>query len=270
MRLFFLALGFMLLNEGEVQALEASALDGPQPETVNKTATTEDSENPQISLPIQNSESVEKTVVGQSSPLDGPVLKMTEPGEEIKNEPWSYAFTTSLGVPQPLSIGIVAKNIGLPKIDWFIEGGYFSFSFGEKKRTVSDYSIMLGARWHPFLNALYITGEVGYRDIGLSVDITGLQTGGTPIANTAEGKIDAIFLGLLVGGEFHITRRLALGMDLGIQYPFPLLHTGRVTIIANPGQSDGTDLSVDDQAAMKRISSIPLPQIALARFIWYL
>ena len=44
----------------------------------------------------------------------------------------------------------------------------------------------------------------------------------------------------------------------------------RMTILADPNSTDNTDLSVDDEAAMRRISALPIPQIALIRFIWYL
>jgi hypothetical protein len=188
--------------------------------------------------------------------------------KEILN-PW--AVTAAITVPQPLTIGIERKFDVENQLSAFLEGGWFKYSFGEgKSRSVKDYSIISGVRYRPFLNWLTLTGELGFRHIGVQVDISNLKMDGQSLANTATLGVNALFLGILVGGQWLISENVAVGFDVGLQMSVPLAHGGKVDIRQNPSQVDGSDLSVDDEEVMKRISSIPIPQIALARFVWYI
>lgn len=182
-----------------------------------------------------------------------------------------WAITSAITVPQPLTIGIQKKLDPFFPISVFLEGGWFKYSFGENKsRSVKDYSIITGVRFNPFYNWLTLTGEFGYRHIGVNVDISNLKMDGVSLANTAQLGVNTFFMGLLVGGQWFISENVALGFDVGLQFAVPFVHGGGVTIKQIPGQEDGSDLSVDDEEVMKRISGIPIPQIALLRAVFYL
>lgn len=182
--------------------------------------------------------------------------------------PALFAATAAIGLPQPLTLGIQVHSLTQPALDVFYEGGFFKFPLSSSTRSGSDYTFEAGLRYHPFLNWFYVGSELGFRHVGVNVDISNLKQDGVALANTATLSLGTFFAGILVGGEWRVTSRVALAFDLGIQ--IALIHTGGITINADPSQIDGTDNSVDDQRELKRISGLPLPQIAILRGIWYL
>jgi hypothetical protein len=213
--------------------------------------------------------------VAQAEPEKGEPVRELNPEilqfnqkPEIVN-PW--AITSAITVPQPITIGVERKLDAIDQLSVFFEGGWFKYSFGENKsRSVMDYTLVSGVRYHPFLNWLTLTGELGFRHIGVTVDISNLKMDGQSLANTAHMDVNALFAGILVGGQWFLSQRVAIGFDVGLQFSVPLAHGGAVDIIQSPDQVDGSDLTVDDEEAMKRISGIPIPQIALVRFVWYI
>jgi len=178
------------------------------------------------------------------------------------------AFTTAIAFPQPLTIGIQGHRENQPYLDAFYEGGFFKYPITAATRSFNDYSMAVGLRYHPFHNWFYTSAAIGFRHVGLSVDISNLKQDGVALANTATLSMGTFFVGLMVGGEWKFTQSFGLAFDLGMQ--LALLHTGGIQIKADPAQDDGTDLSVDDSKEMSRISGLPLPQIAIFRFIWYI
>ncbi len=185
-----------------------------------------------------------------------------------KHSPYQMGVTTALAFPQPLTIGIQAHREDARNLDAFFEAGFFKYPLKTSTRSGSDYSMVTGVRYHPFSNWFYTSGELGFRHIGISVDISNLKQDGVALANTATLSMGTFFFGALVGGQWEITPKLALAFDLGVQ--FALLHTGGITINADPSQNDGTDNSVDDKKELERISGLPLPQIAVFRLVWYI
>lgn len=179
-----------------------------------------------------------------------------------------YALTTAIAVPQPLTIGVQVHQDAVPSLDAFLEGGFFKYPLTSSSRSFSDYSFEAGLRYHPFQNWFYTTGEIGFRHIGVTVDISNLKQDGVALANSATLSLGTFFFGLLIGGEWDLSQNISFAFDLGMQ--FALIHTGGITIQADPSQDPGTDLSVEDAAEMKRISGLMLPQVALARLIFNL
>lgn len=181
---------------------------------------------------------------------------------------YEFAVTAAVAIPQPLTIGVQAHRTNQPNLDAFYEAGFFKYPLSSATRSGSDYTFEAGLRYHPFSNWFYVSGELGFRHIGLNVDISNLKQDGVALANTATLSVGTFFAGFLVGGEWRLGERFALAFDLGLQ--LALIHTGGITINADPSQTDGTDNSVDDQKELKRISGLPLPQIAVFRLIWYI
>jgi hypothetical protein len=107
---------------------------------------------------------------------------------------------------------------------------------------------------------------VGYRQIGITVDISNLKQDGVSLANSAALSLGTFYTALGIGYDWKVSEGFGLAFDLG--YQFALLHTGAIQI--NSIEDDGTDNSVDDAREMKRISGLPVPQIAVLRAIWYL
>lgn len=198
---------------------------------------------------------------------EGDVIEEVEPMTP-KPKKWITAFTTAVSLPQPLVIGIQTRRPDSPKFDAFFEGGFFKYPLTSSNRSVSEYGLQAGVRYHPFANWFYVTGELGFRHIGINVDISNLKQDGVALANTAQGSIGTFYTGVLVGGEWRIFTNFALAFDVG--YQFAIFHTGSITIVTDPSQDDGTDYSVDDSKEMKRISGLPIPQIALFRLVWYI
>jgi hypothetical protein len=178
------------------------------------------------------------------------------------------AVTVAIALPQPLTFGIQGHREDSKNIDIFFEGGFFKYPITSSDRSFSDYSFQAGVRYHPFRNWFYVTGELGFRELGVSVDISNLKQGGVALANTATLSDGTFFFGALIGGEWKMSTHLSLAFDLGIQ--IALLHTGSVEIHGDPSQDSGADLSVDDSEVLSRISGLPLPQIAILRVLWYL
>ncbi len=194
--------------------------------------------------------------------------EMPASAENTRTRNYEFAATASLGLPQPITIGVQAHRVEQPNLDAFYEAGFFKYPLSSSTRSFSDYTIQAGLRYHPFSNWFFTTGEIGFRHVGVNVDISNLKQDGVALANTATLSMGTLFFGALVGGEWKLSSHFALAFDLGIQ--IALIHTGGITINADPSQDDGTDNSVDDDKELKRISGLPLPQIAILRAVWYL
>ena len=178
------------------------------------------------------------------------------------------AFTTAVAFPQPLTLGIQAHRKDQPGLDVFYEAGFFKYPLTSATRSFSDYSMVVGARYHPFQNWFYTSAELGFRHIGITVDLSNLKQDGVALASSATLNMGTLFFGVLVGGEWKLSQSFGLAFDLGLQ--LALLHTGGIQIKADPTQDDGSNLSVDDSKEMSRISGLTVPQIAIFRFIWYI
>jgi hypothetical protein len=178
-----------------------------------------------------------------------------------------YSLTGAISVPQPITLGVQVGWDSVPRLQAFFEGGYFKYSLASG-RYISEYSFTTGVHYHPFGKAFYLGGSLGYRHLGLVADISSLKTDtGEVIASDATLALNTFFLGLVVGWEWKWSERLSFGMEIGAQ--LALLHGGNITILPNPG-STVTDLSVSYEQTTDRLSGFPLPQIALARFIYRL
>jgi len=219
------------------------------------------------------------TANAQLMPLPGPVTDvkpaLENKTEENKNESEEeerttvrHGIITAITVPQPLALGYEVIYPSIPELHFFAEGGYFVMPLSGHLKNASVWSIQAGARFFPFDNWFYLAGSLGFRQVGLGTDISNLQVNGVSLANTADLRLNAAILGLAVGGQWFLSPKVAFSFDLGVQLAIPLLHGGNTSIVQDT--PDGTDLSVDDADALYRITSIPLPQIALVRFIWYI
>ena len=182
--------------------------------------------------------------------------------------PTRHAITAGITVPQPLALGYEITYPDLPELHFFAEGGYFYLPLSGRVKKISVWSLEAGARYFPFDNWLYFSGALGFRQIGLGTDISSLKLDGVSLANNADLTLNAAIVGVSMGGQWFLSPKLAISAELGVQLPIPLLHGGHTSIVQDV--PDGTDLSVDDTDALYRITSIPLPQIALVRFIWYI
>jgi hypothetical protein len=178
-----------------------------------------------------------------------------------------YALTAAVEVPQPLTLGVEVSWDSLPQLQAFLEGGYFKYSLSSG-RDISEFGFMTGVHYHPCHNWFYVGGSIGYRHLGFVADISSLKSDtGQVIASNATLSLNALFLGLFVGGEWAWSERLSFSADLGAQ--FAMLHGGEINILPSPG-SPPYDLSVTYQQTTDRLSGFPLPQIALMRFIYKL
>ncbi len=181
---------------------------------------------------------------------------------------YRHAFSTGISVPQPLTLGWEMDDLSMPEVHFFAEGGYFFLPLSSRLKDVSIWSIQAGARYFPLHNWLYLSGALGFRHIGLGADISSLKMDGVSLANDANLSLNAAVANLCAGGQWFLSPNVALAAELGFQLPIPGLHGGSTTIIQDT--PDGTDLSVDDTDALRRITGMSLPQIALIRFIWYI
>jgi hypothetical protein len=178
--------------------------------------------------------------------------------------------TSAVTLPQPLLVGVRLRPEAAPDWESYFEGGWFRYGFGsgESSRTLSSTTVKGGVRYHPFSNAWFVSGELGFRHVNVSVDISNLKLDGVALAKTAELGLGTFFGGVSLGGEWLLTPGFGLGFDLGVQ--LALLHAGSITIHAAPDQEGLTDNTVSDKKVMERISGLPLPQIAVLRLVWYL
>ncbi len=189
-------------------------------------------------------------------------------GQEIQTQQFRQALTTGISVPQPLTVGWEMDSLAIPELHFFAEGGYFYLPLSSRLKNFSVWSVQAGARYFPFQNWVYFSGALGYRQLGLGADISNLKMDGVSLANQANLSLKAALLNLCAGGQWFLSPKVALSAEIGFQLPIPLLHGGSTSIIQD--QPDGTDLGVDDQDALERITGMLLPQIALVRFIWYI
>ncbi len=180
-----------------------------------------------------------------------------------------HAITAGITVPQPLMLGYewIDPEVS-SSIHFFAEGGYFKLPLSGKLKSFSIWSVEAGARFFPFENCWFLSGALGFRQIGLGTDISNLKLDGVSLANNADLTLNAAIFDLAVGGQWSLSPKVAISVQLGVQLPIPGLHGGSTSIVQDV--PDGTDLSVDDSDALSRITNIPIPEIALVRFIWYI
>jgi hypothetical protein len=220
-------------------------------------------------LEKKNQESAQTIPASETVPPTATATQTAEQTLPSRARKYTVAFTTAIAVPQPLTLGVQVQREGDPDLAVFYEAGFFKYPLTDATRSVSDYSMVAGVRYHPFHNWFYTSAEFGYRHIGVSVDISNLKQDGVALANSATLSLGTVFAGLLVGGEWKLSQNIGVALDLGMQ--IALLHTGGIEIHSDPTQdADPNDLTVDDSAEMGRISGLPLPQIAIFRFIWYI
>jgi hypothetical protein len=182
---------------------------------------------------------------------------------------FTFAFTTAIAFPQPLTIGVQVHSRDAPNFDVFYQAGFFRYPLGSSDRSFSDYSIEAGVRYHPFGNWFYTTAELGFRHVGVVVDLTNLKQDGVQLANSATLSLGTFYAGVLVGGEWKVSTHFSLAFDMGVE--IAIIHTGGLTIQADSTEDpDPNDLQVDDSLAMGRISGLPLPTIGLLRLIWWM
>jgi hypothetical protein len=182
--------------------------------------------------------------------------------------PSRWGLTAGISLPQPLTVGGEWIDSSWPELRYFFEGGYFSLPMSSRVNQIDIWSVQVGARYFPLQNWVYASGGLGFRHIGLGADISSLKMDGVSLANDANLSLNAVVANLCAGGQWQISKRFSLAAELGFQIPIPGLHGGSTTIVQE--EPDGTDLSVDDSDALKRVTGISIPQIALIRFIWYI
>jgi hypothetical protein len=209
--------------------------------------------------------------VGWSSVVEAqesPALDSSAEIFERGRDRHSWGLITSIGVPQPVVLGLEWTQAGVPQISYTGEVGWFAYGFGNQ-RNLSAWSVQGGIRYRPWNDWVQAGLSFGFRRIGFTANISGFEMDGEPLASSATMGLNTLYFGLLVGGQWHLSPRVSIGIDLGVQ--LSVFAWGGVDILADPATaSDGTDLSVDASDSMRRIASLPLPQIALLRFIWYL
>ena len=180
-----------------------------------------------------------------------------------------HAITTGIEVPQPLSIGYEITYPSLPMLHFFAEGGYFYMPLNGSLKKAVIWSVQGGARYFPFQSWWYLTGSLGFRQIELAANISNLQVNGVALANDADLFLNAMIVNTAVGGQWFLSKNVAISVELGVQLPVPGLHGG-VTSIVQTSTQNGLDLSTDSSNALEAITNNPIPQIALVRFIWYI
>lgn len=209
--------------------------------------------------------------------LLGPTVHAQEnaPGESLAGKEIAYeeltqkSVTLGITVPQPLSVGYELIYSWAPNFHFFAEGGYFKLPLSGRLKSISTWSVQAGTRFFPKVDGwLYVGGALGFRQIGLGTDISNLKLDGVSLANSADLTLNAVIVGVTVGGQWHLSEKLSFNVELGVQLPIPGLHGGNTQIVQDV--PDGTDLSVDDEDALERITNLPVPQIALFRLIWAL
>ncbi len=176
-----------------------------------------------------------------------------------------YSITSAITLPQPLSVGVTLSHPDFQNWKGFIEGGYFKYPISESSRSFSALSIQSGLRYFPFQDSgWYVFSSLGFRELGVKVDLSNLKSDGVSLASSARLKLRALFLGAGFGGIFELNSWLSLGFDVGVQ--LSLIGGGSVTIDPSAEADSQTDLSVEADQALARLSSLPVPTIGLLRF----
>lgn len=186
----------------------------------------------------------------------------------IGDDHFRLGIITAITVPQPLSIGLEAVPESNRDLSFFVEGGYFRLSFGNN-RILSNWTVMSGVRYHPFSDWFLIGLQFGFRHIGFNADISSYKSEGeAPLASSAGLSLNTVFFGLIVGGQWSLSKNVTLGVDLGAQ--LSPISWGNVGVNVDQNSADPTDPYVDASDSLGRISKLPIPQIALVRIIWYI
>lgn len=189
----------------------------------------------------------------------------------IESRSWTLEPEFAVNLPQPLIIGIRAHRPGETQLSWFADGGYFYFPIGGGSgRYFNAFSLQAGARYSPREGLPYFaSAALGYRSLGVTLDMSNYTIDGVAPANQAAVNLYTLHAQLAVGAEWKISRRLALGFDLGVQ--IPVLGWGGMNLLntaTGENSSNSATLAVDGSTAIGRWARLILPQATLIRLTW--
>jgi hypothetical protein len=191
--------------------------------------------------------------------------------ESIKLSP-----EASLGFPQGIQAGTEAfcENDSFycsKKLKFFAHMGFFRYPLVGGERYFRAFNFEIGSRIFPFQFPLYLATSVGYRNINVSADVSAFKIEEEIVATSATMRLSTLYFSPGIGWEFSLSRRLTLGVELGVQ--ISLIASGDLFFEdQNTGaNSDNSDvLKVQSEKQIGRIAHFILPTLTLFRFTWSL
>jgi len=195
-----------------------------------------------------------------------------ETSPPLDERSWILEPEFAVNLPQPLEIGVRAHRPGETRLSWFADGGYFYFPIGGGGgRYFNAFGGQAGARYSPREGLPYFGRlSLGYRSMGLVLDMSNYKGfDSSVIANQGMVSLYTIYAEASVGAEWKVSRRLALGFDLGVQVP--VLGWGGMNFVNNTtgeNSSNSATLAVDASIAIGRWARLILPQVTLIRLTW--
>ena len=117
----------------------------------------------------------------------------------------------------------------------------------------------------------FVSLGLGYRKIAITADLSTFKIEGESLATSATLNLGTLYFGPSVGWEFDLSRKLSLGVELGLQ--LTLVAGGSLYLEDSKTGANSDDsevLRTNSSAAMGRIASLPLPKVTLFRLTYHL
>jgi len=182
----------------------------------------------------------------------------------------------SLAAPQPLKLGAeiycTADDFFCSeRLRYYMNVGYIQYPFSSSSTSFSIFSVEAGTRYFPWQSVFYVGLGLGYRQMGVSANISAFQVEGETVATSANMNLSTPYLSPTLGVNISVGKSIFLGFDLGVQVP--IFAAGSLKMIdSTTGTTSDTSavLKVTSDRAMGRIAGLIIPTVTLIRFSYYM
>lgn len=180
-----------------------------------------------------------------------------------------------MAFPQPLSVGAEASCKGKSflcrsDLKYYATTGFFKWPLVIAERFASAFTAEVGVRYFPFSFPIFFSAGLGYRYINISTSIASFTIEGEALATTGSLKFATVYVSPSVGWNFNLSRKLLLGIDLGLQVPILGLGSFYLEDSNTGSNSDNSEvLKTNSGLQMNRIASLIIPKFTLVRLTWY-
>jgi|GEM_PF-1218276 hypothetical protein len=184
----------------------------------------------------------------------------------VRADGYHYAARGSLGLIQPIMLGMEIHRSDYPNFAAYLDGGYFLFPFSTSHIYFRIFSVESGLRYFFWKKKFSFSLGLGYRNILFLGDLSSLKVQDTTIATQARLAFAAFYFSPGIDYETYISRKLRISFGLGVQVP--VFVSSSLSFINDQNHIADGLLYVDRYPYFNRVAMFVLPRVTLFKLIW--
>ncbi len=185
---------------------------------------------------------------------------------------YSIALEAQISAPQPVMVGMSVTPRYLNQWKGYLDTGYVRYPFSSTSAfVVGEYSIEVGARYHPNAKWWGFALGLGYRNVQISTTrLSSFNVNGLVLATSAILGLSTFYVSPMLEAEFKISLRWHLAFGLGVQ--IALIGSG---VLNFQNSNDGTNsdsssvLQSNSEIYYSHLAFLLVPQVTLCRFTYH-